>query len=41
MKTSLPLEQGNEAPLAFAFRAGYSKEPPRSYRITTDQIILP
>jgi hypothetical protein len=27
--------------LAFAFRAGYSKEPPRSYRITTDQIILP
>lgn len=41
MKTTLALEQGNEAPLAFAFRAGYSKEPPRSYRIATNQIILP
>ena len=40
MKSTLALDEENKAPLAFAFRAGYSKEPPRSHRITTDQIIL-
>jgi hypothetical protein len=40
MNKTLELNKESAAPLAFAFRAGYSKEPPRSFRIPTNKIIL-
>lgn len=36
----LELNPNSDAPLAFIFRAGYSKEPPRSFRLNTSDILL-
>lgn len=41
LSKSLELDENSDAPLAFICRAGYSKEPPRSYRINTTDILLP
>lgn len=41
LSKSLELDQTSNAPLAFICRAGYSKEPPRSFRIQTNDILLP
>ena len=40
LSKSLELDQTSNAPLAFICRAGYSKEPPRSFRIQTNDILL-
>lgn len=41
LSNSLELDEKSDAPLAFICRAGYSKEPPRSFRINTTDILLP
>lgn len=41
LSKSLELDPTNDAPLAFVCRVGYSKEPPRSFRINTSDILLP
>ena len=40
LSKSLELDPDNNAPLAFVCRVGYSKEPPRSFRINTSDILL-
>ena len=41
LSQNLELDPNNDAPLAFVCRAGYSKVPPRSFRINTSDILLP
>lgn len=40
LSQKLELDPNNEAPLAFVCRAGYSKVPPRSFRINTSDILI-